>query len=177
MAADPALKPGTAIKRAGITDPSKIRRLREKLRKKAKPSKLPAQSTLVPTPDAQPKCARAEPARTAALRIDAPMEATMASACGSLPGAAPERLDHEADRRQIVGETALSSLLQRALAETEAMVLAQIRLYCQFFIHTPLSMFLNNQSVTLKTTLALMRAHQQGWSELMRSFNLDRRRE
>jgi hypothetical protein len=105
------------------------------------------------------------------------MEALMTSACGPLPAAAPEDVAHEADRRQIVGETALAPLLHRAVAETQAMVFAQIGLYRQFFIHTPLSMFLNNQSVTLKTTLELMRAHQQGWSELMRSFNRERRGE
>jgi hypothetical protein len=167
MSADPALKPTTAIKRAGITDPSRVRRLRDKLRKTAKPSEPHRQSTTLP--NAQAKPARAEAARTAALRVEVPMEATMASAC-VLPAAEPANEAHEANRRDIIGEMAPAPLLQRAVADTQAMVFAQIRLCRHIYIHTPLSMFLKNQSVTLETALALMQAHHRGWSELMRSF-------
>jgi hypothetical protein len=155
MSADPALKPTTAIKQAGITDPSMVRRLRDKLRKRAKPSQPHGRKT----PDAKSKPARAEVARTAALRVNIPMEATIASACDET---------HEANRRQIVGETASAPPLQRAVTETQAMAFAQMRFCRQFFIYTPLTIFLRNQSATLETAIALMRAHQRGWSALMR---------
>lgn len=50
MAADPQLKPTTAIKAAGITDPSAIRRLREKLRQPDRESVAAAAIESMPVP-------------------------------------------------------------------------------------------------------------------------------
>lgn len=77
MFAEPGLKPTTAIKRIGITDPSIIRRLRDKfhachlelmaeLRTNATPAPVPAQPALRPAPERDMVAAQVM-ARTAAL--------------------------------------------------------------------------------------------------------------
>lgn len=65
MGADPELRPTTAIKKAGVTDPSIVRRLREKLKAPAEapPAGLPAIAAVAvrPAPPAKPANNKATP--------------------------------------------------------------------------------------------------------------------
>lgn len=65
MASDPHMKPTTAIKALGITDPSAIRRLRDKLNSAAETGKHKTNAALPP---------RATPGKVAALKFSEPVK-------------------------------------------------------------------------------------------------------
>lgn len=124
LASTPGLKPTTAIRQAGVDDPSVIRRLRDKLRLEPPPA-APARARRPVPPPARPPAAKQAPARKpqAALKPQATKQTQRASAAvsrGTPAAAKPARDTGKArDVRDPKAQTPTAPPQQRAPSAPE----------------------------------------------------------
>lgn len=157
LRADPNLKPTTAIKKSGVTDPSAVRRLRDKLNA-VRPD---AASTREEQVTATERAART-PSRTPSMETSVAAclkDCTPAAARPDLPPTSqPAAMSHASDRMSPVGADWLAAFGGLGIQAFAASMEFQLSLLGQAFRLPPVTAALRQQLLFNELTLALCAA-------------------